>query len=233
MKTLIGKKLGMSQLFTEKGEVLPVTIIQAGPCYVTSVKTQEKFGYSAVQLGFEELKKVKNLSKPYSGIFSKLGIPPQRYLKEFRFKSNAELSGYEVGKQLDVSVFSVGDYVDVQGKSKGRGFSGVMKRHNFSGQPASHGASDRERAPGSSGRQGQRVIKGIKKAGRYGGETTTIQRLEVVGIDKEKNFLFVKGAVPGPNRSVLYIRNTVKKVRPKVAPPPPKKKVQVAEKKKK
>ncbi len=231
MKTLIGKKMGMTQIFSDTGEIVPVSVIQAGPCYITSVKSQKKNGYNAVQMGFEEIKNKKNITKPTAGIFAKINIPVQRYLREFRFKNDSELSGYEVGKHIGADVFSTGDYVDVTGVSKGRGFSGVMKRHNFAGQPASHGASDRERAPGASGRQlPQRVIKGTQKPGHYGSEQFTIQKLEVVSVDREKNILVVKGAVPGPNKSLLLIRKTLKKVKPKAAPA--KKKIQVEKKKK-
>ncbi len=229
----------MTQEYTPDGKVIPATIIKAGPCYVTGVRVKGKDGatYTACRLGFEEIKKTKNISKPYAGIFSALKIPPLRYLKEFRFKDNGKdvkiSDDITAGKVLTADVFAPGDFVDITGKSRGRGFSGVMKRHNFSGQPASHGASDRERAPGSSGRQlPQRVIKGTKKAGRYGAETVTVQKLEVLSVDKENNLITVKGAVPGPSHGILFIKQTVKKVKPKVAPPPPKKKVTVEKKKK-
>lgn len=220
-------------MFSDNGEVLPVSVVQAGPCYIVDVKSKEKNGYIAVCIGFEDLKKTKNIPKPYLGIFAKKNIPPQRIMKEFRFDNEKDIAGYEVGKQIKVDVFVAGDHVDVEGLSKGRGFAGVMKRHNFSGQPASHGASDRERAPGASGRQlPQRVIKGTKKPGHYGNTRVTVQALEVVGVDVEKNLLLLKGAVPGPKDSILYIRKTVKRIKPKIAPPPPKKKVTVEKKKK-
>jgi len=240
MKILIGRKISMSQEFTPDGNVIPVTAIKAGPCYITDIKIKGKDGatYTACRLGFEEIKKTKNVSKPYAGIFEKLKIPPLRYLKEFRFRDDNSIPSQDEavapGKILTADVFAPGDFVDVTGKSRGRGFSGVMKRHNFQGQPASHGASDRERAPGSSGRQlPQRVIKGTKKAGRYGSETVTIQRLEVIKVDKDNNIIMVKGAVPGPRHGIVYIKKTVKKVKPKVAPPVSKKKVTVESQKKK
>ncbi len=233
MKTIIGKKLGMTQIFSESGEVVPVSVIQAGPCYITALKSVEKDGYSAVQLGFEEIKKSKNISKPRGGQFAKNSTPVMRHLHEFRFTTPEELAGYELGKQVCVDAFVPGDYVDVTGYTRGRGFSGVIKRHRFNRQPVSHGASDRVRAPGTSGRQlPQRVIKGTRKPGHYGHEKQTVQRLEVVIVDKEKNILGVKGSVPGPTKSLLHIRKTIKKVRKKIAPPPPKKKVQIEKKKK-
>ncbi|MDI6757718.1 MAG: 50S ribosomal protein L3 [Endomicrobiia bacterium] len=233
MKILIGKKISMTQTFGESGAVTPVTAIEAGPCYVTAVKTVEKDGYSAAQLGFEEIKKVKNAAKPYTGIFSKKNIPPLRHLKEFRASKPEDLAGLEQGKILLADVFVAGDFVDVTGTSKGRGFAGVMKRHNFSGLPASHGASNKERSPGASGRQQpQRVTKGTKKPGHYGVDSVTVQRLEIMGVDKDKNRILVKGAIAGPPRGIVYIRNTVKRIKIKVAPPAPKKKVTVERKKK-
>ncbi|PKN01342.1 MAG: 50S ribosomal protein L3 [Elusimicrobia bacterium HGW-Elusimicrobia-1] len=233
MKILIGKKLSMTQIFDESGTVTPVTVVQAGPCYITAIKTVEKDGYSAVQLGFEEITKAANAAKSYAGIFGKKNIPTLRHLREFRAAKPEDIAGFEQGKVLSADVFAAGDFVDVTGTSKGHGFSGVMKRHNFSGQPASHGASDRERAPGSSGRQQpQRVIKGTKKPGHFGVDRVTIQRLEIMGVDKENNKILVKGAIAGPSHGTVYLKNTVKRIKKKVAPVASKKKVTVEKKKK-
>ncbi len=208
MKGILGKKIGMTQIFDENGEVVPVTVIQAGPCYVTQVRTLERDGYRAVQLGFEEVPE-KRLNKPQLGHLKKADVPPLRYLREFPLDDGEE---YEVGQRIDVSIFQQGDLVDVTGYSKGRGFAGGIKRHGFRRQPKTHGQSDRERAPGavSAGTDPGRVFKGKRMPGRYGNERVTIQNLKVVLVDPERNLLAVKGAVPGARNGLLIIREAVK-----------------------
>jgi large subunit ribosomal protein L3 len=208
MKGLIGKKLGMTQIFDEKGEVVPVTVIEAGPCYITQKKTSERDGYMAVQLGFEEIKPSR-ATKPQLGHLSKNGVPALRYLREFRVRDHGDLSE---GQKLDVSVFEAGDMVDIVGTSKGRGFAGGVRRHGFSGGPKTHGQSDRWRAPGaiSSGTTPGRVLKGLRMAGRMGNNPVTIQNLEIVLVDPERNLLVVKGAVPGARQGLLVIREARK-----------------------
>lgn len=221
MKGLLGIKIGMSQVFDESGVVTPVTIIQAGPCYVTQVKTQDSDGYTAVQLGFGEAKETR-LSQGQRGHLGLLkkdkthprrksnkGIPALKYLKEFRTKEAEE---YEIGQQLTVEQFTVGEHVDVSGKTKGRGYTGVVKRWGFGGGSTTHGQSDRWRAPGSiGGTSGTgHVFKGKKMAGRSGNERHTALNLEVVRVDSEKNLIAVKGAVPGVKGGLVIIRNAVK-----------------------
>lgn len=207
-KGILGKKVGMTQIFTESGEAVPVTVIEAGPCYVTQVKTVETDGYNAVQLGFEEVKP-KRLTKPELGHLRKNGLPPLRHLREIR---TDDAASYEVGQIIDVSIFAEGERVDVTGTSKGRGFAGVVKRHGFGGGPKTHGQSDRHRAPGSIGATTTpgRVFKGLRMAGRMGGNRVTVQNLEVVRVDPERNLLVVKGAVPGARGGLLLIRSAVK-----------------------
>jgi large subunit ribosomal protein L3 len=200
MKFILGKKIGMSQVFNKDGQVVPVTLIEAGPCQVVQVKNKEKDGYQAVQIGFEEIKD-KQVKKPQKGHFKKAGLEKNfRYLREFRESS------LEVGQQIDVSLFQEGEVVKVAGISKGKGFQGVVKRHGFAGFPASHGTKHGLRAPGSIGSAfPQRVFKGKKMAGRMGGERVTVRGLEIVQIDKENNLLAVKGAVPGKKGTLLEI----------------------------
>jgi large subunit ribosomal protein L3 len=221
MKNLLGIKLGMSQVFDESGRVTPVTIIQAGPCFVTQVKTEATDGYTAVQLGFEETKE-RRLSKGEQGHLGLLkadkshsqrksnkGIPPLKYLREFRTK---DVSDYKVGQTLTVEQFEIGERVDVSGKTKGRGFTGVVKRWNFAGGMKTHGQSDRWRAPGSIGATSGtgHVFKGKKMAGRTGNKRFTAQGLEVVRIDAEKNLIAVKGAVPGVKGGFVILRRAAK-----------------------
>lgn len=208
MKGLLGKKLGMTQIFDEQGEVIPVTIIEAGPCYVTQMKTLERDGYSAVQIGFEEVDKNRT-NKPQLGHLVKNNLPPLRYLREFPVTDQEALSE---GQKLDAGLFETGDRVDVSGISKGRGFAGVIKRHGFGGGPKTHGQSDRWRAPGaiSSGSTPGRVFKGLRMAGRMGGNQVTAQNLEVVSVDPERNLLAVKGPVPGARGGLLVIREARK-----------------------
>ncbi len=208
MRGLLGKKLGMTQIFDAQGEVVPVTVIEAAPCYVAQKKTFERDGYTAVQLGFEELSP-RRANKPSLGHLDKNDLPPLRYLREIRVSDHSDLSE---GQKLDVSLFEVGDHVDVIGTSKGRGFAGVVKRHGFGGGPKTHGQSDRLRAPGaiSSGSTPGRVFKGLRMAGRMGGSRVTIQNLEVVVVDPERNLLAVRGAVPGARGGLLMIREARK-----------------------
>ena len=212
-KGILGKKIGMTQIFTASGEAVPVTVIEAGPCYVTQVKTLETDGYNAVQLGFEEVKP-KRLTKPELGHLRKNNLPPLRHLREIR---TDDAASYEVGQVIDVSIFQEGERVDVTGTSKGRGFAGVVKRHGFGGGPKTHGQSDRHRAPGSIGATSTpgRVFKGLRMAGRMGGERVTVQNLEVMRVDPERNLLVVKGAVPGARGGLLLIRSAVKTVNSK------------------
>lgn len=196
--------MGMTQVFTEEGEVQPVTVIEAGPCIITQVRTKEKDGYQAVQLGFGA---AKRLSKPELGHLKNLS--PVRHLREVRVEDTAE---YQVGQQVDVSIFEPGEKVDAIGVSKGKGFAGVVKRHHFRGGPKTHGQSDRQRAPGSSGAGTTpgRVLKGTRRAGHMGAERVTVQNLEVVRTDPERNLLLVKGSVPGPATGLLFIRKAKK-----------------------
>lgn len=200
MAFLIGRKIKMDQIWNEDGTVIPVTVVQAGPVTVTQVRTQEKDGYEAYQVGFEIAKK-KNIPKALRGHFKDLG--PFKHLKEFKKRGDQELKRGDV---IDVSAFKKGERVRVTGTEKGRGFQGVVKRHGFHGGPKSHGQKDRLRAPGSIGAGGhQRVIKGRKMAGRMGQDTVTLKKLPIVDIDTEKNILYIKGSLPGNNTSILYI----------------------------
>lgn len=208
MKGILGKKLGMTQIFDENGVVNPVTIIEAGPCYVTQKKTEETDGYNAIQLGFGEIPE-KRVNKPNAGHLKKSGSPSLKHLGEFRVSDPDE---YEAGQKIDVSVFEVGDLVDVTGTSKGKGFAGVVKRHNFAGGPKTHGQSDRWRAPGSvgAGSKPGRILKGSRMAGRMGNERVTVQNLKITLVDPDKNLLAIKGAVPGGKNGLVVIREAVK-----------------------
>ena len=215
MKGIIGKKVGMTQIFDENGQVIPVTVIQAGPCYVTQIRTEANDGYSAVQLGFDELPPKRNgqtrLNKPKQGHLKRnsLALPDLRVLREFRVKA----IDVEEGQKLTVAdVFEKGQRVDIVGTSKGRGFAGTIKRHNFNRGPKTHGQSDRERAPGSIGSTTTpgRVLKGMKMAGRMGGDRVTAQNLEVVVVDAEKHMLAVRGSVPGAKGGIVLIKSSRK-----------------------
>jgi large subunit ribosomal protein L3 len=207
LKGLIGKKIGMTQIFDEAGVAIPVTLIEAGPCYVTQVRTPDKDGYSAVQLGFVETKP-KRLSGGQLGHLKRNNLPPLRFLREFRAKD----PGLSEGDPVKVSVFSVGDAVDVVGTSKGKGFQGGVKRYHFRGGPKTHGQSDRHRAPGarSSGTTPGRVYKGSRGPGHMGNERVTTQNLKVVLVDEERNLLGVRGAVPGAKGGILLIKEARK-----------------------
>ncbi len=207
LKGLIGKKIGMTQIFDETGAALPVTLIEAGPCYVTQVRLPEKEGYAAVQLGFQEAKP-KRLTSGELGHLKKNELPPLRFLREFRIK-DAE---YKVGDKLTVDVFGIGERVDVVGTSKGKGFAGVVKRYHFAGGPKTHGASDRLRAPGSNGATTTpgRVYKGSRRPGHLGHERVTAQGLKVVLVDAERNLLGVTGAVPGSKGGLVVVQEARK-----------------------
>jgi len=203
MMGLIGKKIGMTQLFGESGEAIPVTIIKAGPCSIVQKKTEDKDGYKAVQLGFED-KKENGVNKPRRGHFAKVGVTPKRMLKEFRAD---DIDVYEAGKEIKVDIFKEKDLVNITGVSKGKGFSGVMKRWGFAGGPASHGTHKWHRRPGSIGSSAypSRVFKGKKMAGRVGAEQVTCRNLRVIKVDLDQSLLLVKGAVPGCNGGYLII----------------------------
>ncbi len=205
MSGIIGKKIGMTSLFNEEGKNIPCTVIQAGPCSVSQVRTIEKDGYKSVQLGFDD-KSEKNVSKALAGHFKKAGSTPKAKLVEFYREFVDEV---KVGEEVTVNLFAEGEYVDVTGTSKGKGFQGVVKRHNFGGvMQASHGQHNRLRAPGSigAGSDPSRVFKGMRMAGRMGGKQVTVQNLQVLKVDEEQNLLVVKGAIPGAKNSYVIIR---------------------------
>ena len=203
MVGLIGKKIGMTQIFQEDGQVVPVTVVKAGPCRVVARKTKDKHSYEAIQLGFEEIKPEK-LKKPIRGYFKKLGVPAYKYLKEFRLKYYFDIKEGEI---FDVTMFTENELVKVTGTTKGKGFQGVMKRHGFRGFKASHGVHESFRGPGSIGQCAtpSRVHKGKKLPGHKGTEKVSVKNLKVVGIDAEKNLIYLKGAVPGHRNSIVYI----------------------------
>jgi large subunit ribosomal protein L3 len=205
MAGILGQKLGMTRIFDEKGVMIPVTVVEAGPCYITQIKTEEREGYSSVQLAFKEIKESK-VTKPLKGHFAKAGVAPQRFIKEFEFKDRQDL---KVGDPVTVAMFTPGTIVKVTGTTKGKGFQGVVRRHNFRGGPVSHGQSDRLRAPGSLGQSSypSRVYKGIRMAGRMGGDRQTLGTVTVVKIDTENNLIFLRGPVPGAVSSLVEIRN--------------------------
>ena len=203
MLGLIGKKIGMTQLFNEKGEVLPVTVIQAGPCTVIEIRSTDPHGYTAVQLGFGTNKETR-FKRPVLGQFKKRNLPPARHLKEFRVD---DTTGLEVGQSLTVTLFEKGQYVDVEGVTKGRGFAGVVKRHKFVAGHASHGPTHGKQ-PGSIGSSAypSRVIKGKRLPGHMGAVHLTIKNLEVVGVDAEQHVLLVRGAIPGPPNGLVLVK---------------------------
>lgn len=206
MKTILGKKVGMTQIFTETGESVPVTVIEAGPCTVVQKKTAERDGYTAVQLGFGE-KRENLFNKPQKGHFAKAGVKPKRYLREVRLD---DVDAYQVGQEIKADIFEPGERVDVVGITKGRGFSGGIKRHGFHRGPMTHG-SKYHRRPGALAAKGPaRVFKGRKLPGQYGAERVTVQNLEVVRVDAAQNLLAVRGAVPGPRGGLLTVKRSVK-----------------------
>ncbi len=204
---LLGRKLGMTTVFSERGEAIPVTVIEAGPNHVLNVRTKDRDGYEAVQIGFGDVNP-RRLTKPVLGQMKGAGVAV-RYIREMSADSVAE---HNVGDTLDVDLFNADDLVDVTGTSKGKGFAGVMKRHNFRGGKRTHGQSDRERAPGSlgAGTTPGKVWKGKRMAGRMGNDRKTVQRLRVVRVDGERHLLLIKGSVPGAKNGLVYVRRTVK-----------------------
>ncbi|MCM1508548.1 MAG: 50S ribosomal protein L3 [Eubacterium sp.] len=207
-KGLIGKKIGMTQIFDENGKVIPVTVVEAGPCTVTQIKTMDNDGYEAVQVGFGDVK-VSRVNKPMKGHFDKADVAPKKTLKEFRLDS---IEGIEVGNILKADIFEVGETVDVKGTSKGHGTAGAIKRWNFSRLRMTHGTGPNHRHAGSLGAcsSPSRVFKGKKMAGHYGHETVTVQNLKVAKIDAENNLIAIKGAIPGPKGGIVVIADAVK-----------------------
>lgn len=215
MKSILGTKVGMTQVFTTSGKKIPVTVIYAEPNQVLGVKTLEKDGYVATQVGYWNIKE-QNVNKPLKGIFKKSNSETKRYIRELR-----DVSGYEVGSNIDCSVFEQGELVDVQAYTKGHGFTGSIKRHNFSMGPIGHGAGYPHRYVGSiafgrGGSQGQRVIKGTKLPGHYGDELVTTKNLVVIDVNKDKNILLIKGSIPGPKNGLVKIKSSVMKPNHKV-----------------
>ena len=208
-KGLIGKKIGMTQIFDEAGNVIPVTVVEAGPCTVTQIKTVENDGYQAVQVGFGDVK-VSRVNKPMKGHFDKADVAPNKTLKEFRLES---IDGIEVGNILKADTFEVGEIVDVKGTSKGHGTAGAIKRWNFSRLRMTHGTGPNHRHAGSLGAcsSPSRVFKGKKMAGHYGHETVTVQNLKIAKVDAENNLIAIKGAIPGPKNGTVTICDCVKK----------------------
>ncbi|BCJ92774.1 50S ribosomal protein L3 [Anaerocolumna cellulosilytica] len=206
-KAILATKVGMTQIFNENGSLIPVTVLQAGPCAVTQVKTVENDGYSAIQVGFGDIREVL-VNKPRKGHFAKAGVANKKYLKEFRFENAAD---YTVGQEIKVDIFAEGDRIDATAKSKGKGFQGAIKRHNQSRGPMAHGSKFHRHA-GSNGAATSpgRVFKGKHMPGHMGHVKVTVQNLEVVKIDTENNIILVKGAVPGPKKSMVMLKNTVK-----------------------
>ena len=207
-KALIGKKVGMTQIFDEKGRFVPVTVVEAGPCVVSMKKTVENDGYAAVQMGYGDMKPNK-VNKPMKGHFDKADVAPKKYLKEFKFE---DTEAYNVGDIVKADVFEVGNKVDVTGKSKGKGFAGVIKRWNFQRLKETHGSGPCVRYGGSMGccSSPSRLFKGKKMSGHLGAEKVTVQNLEIVMIDPENNLVAIKGAIPGPNKGIVVIKDSVK-----------------------
>lgn len=209
VKGLLGHKLGMTQLWDENNKVVPVTVIAAGPCVVTQVRTPEKDGYSAVQLAFGAVKN-KNVTKPMTGHFEAAGVTPRRHVVELR---TADASEYTLGQELAADTFAAGDVIDATGVSKGKGTAGVMKRHGFHGLRASHGVHRKHRSPGSIGQAStpSRIFPGMKMAGRMGVEKVTVQNLTIHAVDAERGLILVKGSVPGPKGALVVMRSAAKK----------------------
>lgn len=207
-KAIIGRKVGMTQVFTDDGRVEPVTVIEAGPCYVTQIKTNEVDGYASVQVAFGDVK-AKNVNKAQTGAFKKANVEAKRILKEFRYNDTAK---FAVGQEIKADMFSEGDVVDVTGTTKGHGFTGVIKRWNQQRLKMTHGVGPVHREVGSMGANStpSRVFKGKKMPGQYGNETVTVQNLKVVRVDAERNLILVKGAIPGPKKSIVTIKSAAK-----------------------
>ena len=208
MKGILGTKLGMTQVFDESGQVTPVTVVRAGPCVVTAVRTPDRDGYSAVQFGYGEIDPRK-VNKPLAGIFAEAGVTPRRYLAELRTDDASE---YQVGQEVTAEVFEAGQLVDATGTSKGKGTAGVMKRHGFKGLSSSHGTQRKHRSPGSIGGCATpgRVFKGLRMAGRMGAVRTTVQSLTVHSVDTDRGLLLIKGAVPGAAGGLVLVRSAAK-----------------------
>lgn len=208
-KGILGKKLGMTQIFEADGRLIPVTVVEAGPCVVLQNKTEETDGYNAVQIGFGEMKE-KHTTKPMKGHFDKAGVAPAKFVRELRLSAPSE---YTVGDKITADIFAAGELIDASGVSRGKGFAGTIKRHNFARGPMKHGSKS-HREPGSMGPMhsgpGGRVIKGKKLPGRMGGVNATVQRLTVVKVDAERNLILVKGAIPGAAGSFVVLKETVK-----------------------
>lgn len=206
-KGIIAKKIGMTQIFSEDGSLIPVTVLQAGPCYVTQVKTIENDGYEAVQVGFDDVRE-KLVTKPVKGHLDKAGVQTLRFMKEFKFENASE---YKLGQEINADIFEAGDKIDVTGKSKGKGFQGAIKRHGQSRGPMAHG-SKYHRHAGSNGAcsDPSKVFKGKKMPGQMGAVKVTVQNLEIVRIDAEDNLILVKGAIPGPRKSTVVLKESVK-----------------------
>ena len=207
-KGLLGKKLGMTQVWDENNKLVPVTVVEITPNVVTQLRTQEVDGYTAVQIAYGQIDPRK-VNKPATGHFDKAGVTPRRHLTELR---TPDIADYSLGQEIAVDIFTAGQLVDVVGTSKGKGFAGVMKRHNFKGVSASHGSHRNHRKPGSIGASStpSRVFKGMRMAGRMGGERVTVMNLKVHAVDLDKGLLLVKGAVPGARGRIVYVRNAVK-----------------------
>ena len=199
---LIGEKIGMTQIFNETGEMIPVTVVKAGPCTIVDIRTEKRDKYTALKLGYGAIKE-KKVKKPQLKYFEKLGVEPKKVLKEFKID---DISNYKIGDELTVSLFSPGEKIKISGRTKGKGFQGVMKRHGFGGGPKTHGAQN-HRLPGSIGQSSNpsRVFKGLKMAGHMGNVNVTVRNLEVVKIEENKNLIIVKGAIPGPNGRTVYL----------------------------
>jgi large subunit ribosomal protein L3 len=208
IKGVLGTKLGMSQVFSDDGKIVPVTVVAAGPCVVTAVRSPDADGYAAVQLGYGEIDPRK-VNKPKAGNFAKAGVTPRRYLVELRTDDAAD---YTLGQEVTAGTFEAGELVDVTATSKGKGFAGVMKRHGFHGLSSSHGTQRKHRSPGSIGGCAfpGHVFKGVRMAGRMGGERTTVMNLTLHGVDTDRGLLLIKGAVPGPAGGLVLVRSAVK-----------------------
>jgi len=215
IKGVLGTKLGMSQFFDDEGRMVPVTVIEAGPCVVTAVRTPDANGYAAVQLGYGEIDP-RRVTKPVAGHFAKASVTPRRYVAELR---TDDATDYTLGQEVTAETFSAGDLVDVTGKSKGKGTAGVMKRHGFKGLSASHGTQRKHRSPGSIGGCATpgRVFKGVRMAGRMGAERSTTQSLTVHAVDTERGLLLIRGAVPGPKGGLIFVRSAVRAQTPQEA----------------
>ncbi len=209
---LIGRKLGMTQIFGENGIVIPVTVVKTGPCLVVQKKTVEHDGYSAVQVGFDEITKASRVNKPKAGHFKKAGVAPMKRLKEFRLDEE-EAAGYEAGSEVSLDLFKPGDFIDVTGVSIGKGYAGVIKRHKFAGAPGGHGTHEFFRHGGSIGQNTTpaRTLKGKKMAGHMGARKVTVQNLKVVDVREDTNLVMIEGAVPGPRNGYLILKMAVKK----------------------